>query len=163
MSEYILPITVLIVIAYGIIKKIDIFDVFVEGATESFPMILKIFPCLLAMLLAVNLFLESQIVNDIFRFIDFIPTNIIPMFIMRPISGTSSLAILVQIYETIGPDGYLGTLASFVQGTTDTTLYVLTLYFGSIGIKKIKYALFVGLFADIAAIIISIIVCNIIF
>ncbi len=163
MSEYILPFIVLIVVTYGLIKKIDIFDVFVEGATEALPLTLKIFPCLLAMLVAVNIFLESKIVENIFNFIKFIPTTIIPMFIMRPISGTSSLAILVQIYETIGPDGYLGTLASLIQGSTDTTLYIITLYFGSIGIKKIRYSLFVGLFTDIIAIITAIIVCNVIF
>ena len=82
------------------------------------------------------------------------------MIIMRPISGTSSLAILTNIYELFGPDSMLGTLASYIQGTTDTTFYILTLYFGSIGIKKIKYALWVGLLADLISITISILFIN---
>ena len=82
------------------------------------------------------------------------------MIIMRPISGTSSLAILTNIYELFGPDSALGTLASYIQGTTDTTFYIITLYFGSIGIKKIKYALWAGLLADLISITISILFIN---
>ncbi len=163
MSTYIIPLLVLIVIIYALAKKVDIYDSFVNGASECFSLIMKLFPCLLGMILGVNIFLKSEIIFDIFSFVTLIPTKIIPMIIMRPISGTSSLAILTDIYQTIGPDGFLGYLASFIQGSTDTTLYVITLYFGSVGIKKIRHALYVGLFADLVAIIISIIVCNIIF
>ena len=85
------------------------------------------------------------------------------MIIMRPISGTSSLAILTNIYELMGPDSMVGTLASYIQGSTDTTFYIITLYFGSIGIKKIRYALWVGLLADLLAITISLIFINIVF
>lgn len=85
------------------------------------------------------------------------------MAIMRPISGNSSLAILNNLLNQHGPDSFLGRLASVVQGTNDTTLYVLTLYFGSIGIKKIKYALWAGLISDLIAIICSVIVVNILF
>lgn len=163
MSSFVIPIVVLIIVVYAIYKKVNIYDVFIEGAKESFDMILKLFPCLLAMILAVNIFLKSNIVTSIFSFISFIPNEIIPMIIMRPISGTSSLAILTNIYESFGPDSPLGHMASFIQGTTDTTFYVITLYFGSIGIKKIKYALWAGLFADLVSIVISIIVVNILF
>ena len=85
------------------------------------------------------------------------------MALIRPISGTSSLAILANIYEQFTPDGYIGTLASFIQGSTDTTFYVLTLYFGSVGIKKIKYALWAGLLADLVSITLSIIVASFLF
>ncbi len=159
MSNYIMPLIVLIVIIYGIIKKVPVYDTFIEGAKESFDLVLKLFPCLLAMILSVNIFLKSNIV-DLFKFISFIPNQILPMIIMRPISGTSSLAILTNIYEMFGPDSMLGTLASYIQGTTDTTFYILTLYFGSIGIKKIKYALWVGLLADLISITISILFIN---
>jgi spore maturation protein B len=79
---------------------------------------------------------------------------------MRPISGTSSLAVLTNIYSLFGPDSSLGILASFIQGSTDTTFYIITLYFGSVGIKKIKYSLWAGLFADLVSIIISILFVN---
>lgn len=161
-SNLIIPLLVLVVILYALKKKVAIYDVFIDGAKESFDMILKLFPCLLAMIVGVNLFLKSGVVVSIFKFITFIPTEILPMIFMRPISGTSSLAILTNIFEAFGPDGFLGTLASFIQGSTDTTFYVITLYFGSIGIKKIRYALWAGLFADLVAIVASIIMVNII-
>ena len=162
-SNFVIPLLVLIVILHAIYKKVNVYDVFISGAKESFDMIFKLFPCLLAMILSVNIFLKSDVVFSLFKFISFIPNEIIPMIIMRPISGTSSLAILTNIYASFGPDGPLGTLASFIQGTTDTTFYVITLYFGSIGIKKIEHSLFVGLLSDFICVIISIIVVNILF
>ena len=160
-SNYVIPLVVLFVLIYAMYKKVNMYDVFLDGAKESFDMILKLFPCLLAMILSVNIFLKSGIV-DIFKFISFIPNDLIPMIIMRPISGTSSLAVLTNIYSLFGPDSPIGLMASFIQGTTDTTFYVITLYFGSIGIKKIKYALWAGLFADLVSIVISILFVNLI-
>lgn len=161
-SDLVLPLIVFFVIVYGVLKKVSIYDVFIEGAKESFDMILKLFPCLLAMIFAVNIFVKSNIVANLFSFISFIPNELIPLIITRPISGTSSLAILTTIYESFGPDGFVGTLASYIQGTTDTTFYILTLYFGSVGIKKIRYSLWAGLFADLCSIIISILVAYLI-
>lgn len=158
-SNLIIPFLVLFILIYAIRKKISVYDVFIDGAKDSFEMVLKLFPCLLAMILAINIFLKSNILS-IFRFITFIPNQIISMIIMRPISGTASLAVLTNIYEFFGPDSIFGTLASFIQGSTDTTFYVITLYFGSIGIKKIKYAMWAGLLADIVSISLSILFIN---
>jgi len=165
MAQLIIPLMVLYIIGYGFYKKIDLYDTFIDGAKESFEMILKLFPPLLAMILAINILINSNILDifKIFDFLNFIPQDIIPMALMRPISGTSSLAILANIYEQFTPDGYIGTLASFIQGSTDTTFYVITLYFGSVGIKKIKYALWAGLLADLISITISIVIANYIF
>ncbi len=154
-SEYVIPILVLLILIYGMYKKVNVYDVFIEGAKESFSMTINLFPCLLAMVLGVNIFVKSGVL-DILRFITFIPYQIIPMIITRPISGTSSLAVLTNIYKLYGPDSVLGYMVSFIQGSTDTTFYILTLYFGSIGIKKIKYALWVGLLADLVSIVMSI-------
>ena len=92
-----------------------------------------------------------------------IPDKIVPLGIMRSISGNSSLALLNNIFKEFGPDSFIGKLGSIVQGSTDTTLYVITLYFGSIGIKKTRYAVFAGLMADLFALIASIIICNLIY
>ena len=168
-SNLIIPIMVLSVVIYGIYKKINIYDVFIEGAKESFEMIFTIFPYLLGMMLAINLFLHSNFLEIISNFISpvldliGIPFDIVPMAIMRPISGSSSLAILNNIYTDFGPDSFIGKLASTIQGSTDTTFYVLTLYFGSIGIKKIRYSLIAGLFADLIGIIASIIIVKLAF
>lgn len=168
-SNLIIPIMVLSVVIYGIYKKINIYDVFIDGAKESFEMIFTIFPYLLGMMLAINLFLHSNFLEIISNFISpvldliGIPFDIVPMAIMRPISGSSSLAILNNIYTDFGPDSFIGRLASTIQGSTDTTFYVLTLYFGSIGIKKIRYSLIAGLFADLIGIIASIIIVKLAF
>src|SRR5574344_1513059 len=92
--------------------------------------------------------------------IKFLPNEIIPLMILRPISGSSTLSILSNIINSNGPDSYVSVLASIMQGSTDTTIYILTVYFGSVGIKKIRYALYNGLLADIGAFIISIIAVN---
>ncbi len=169
LTSMIIPLMVLFIIIYGFLKKINIYDEFINGALESFDMTLKIFPCLLAMIFGVNIFLKSGlidliyiIIKPIFLFLD-IPIDVFPMMLMRPISGTSTLAILNNIFESFGPDSYSGRLASVIQGATDTTFYVITLYFGSIGIKKIKYSLYAGLFADLIGIIAAIIVTKIYF
>lgn len=168
-SNLIIPVMVLGIIIYGLLKKVDIYDVFVEGSKESYDMILTMFPCMLAMIFGVNIFIKSGVLEYIFVFfqtiLDFlhIPLEIIPMAIMRPISGSSSLAILNTILENYGPDSFIGRLASVIQGSTDTTFYVLTLYFGSIGIKKIRYSLWAGLFADVIGIVSAIIIVNLMF
>lgn len=169
LSSIMIPLLVLMVLIHGILKKVDVYDVFIDGTKESFGMVLELFPTLLGMILGINIFLKSGVLEFIlgglapfFSYLK-IPLEIIPMAIMRPISGSSTLAILNNIYETFGPDGYLGTLASVIQGSTDTTFYVLTLYFGSIGIKKIRYAMWAGLCADFIGIVTSIIIVNCLF
>ena len=168
-SSLILPIIVLFVIIYGIKKQVNVYDVFVEGAKESFDITLNMFPSLLAMILGINIFINSGIIMHTFKYLSQVlniiklPIEIIPLIIMRPISGSSSLAILNNILENFGPDSFLGTLSSVIQGSTDTTFYVLTLYFGSVGIKKIKYAMKAGLLSDLVGIIAGIMLVNIFF
>ena len=127
------------------------------------------FPCMLAMIFGLNIFLKSGALNYLFlllkpiiKFIN-IPINVFPMMILRPISGTASLAFLNNILKLDGPDSLSGILACIIQGSTDTTFYVLTLYFGSVGITKIKYSLYAGLFADLVGIIGAIITVKIFF
>ena len=165
-SNLFIPILVLIVVIYGFRKKINIYDAFVDGAKESFDMILNMFPAVLAMVFGVNIFINSGIVDSFFTFlkplfilID-VPLQILPIAVMRPLSGSFGLALLNDMYAQYGPDSLLSIMASVIQGSSDTTLYILTLYFGTIGIKKIKYALWVGLLCDLVAVVVSIIVCN---
>ena len=165
--DLILPFMVLIVIIYGLYKKRNIYDDFIDGARQSFDMIISMFPCILAFVFGINILLNSGIITKFFSLFSTysskVPLDIFPMALLRPISGTSALAILNSIFEASGPDSLAGRIASVIQGSTDTTIYVLTLYFGSIGIKKIKYALWVGLLADLISIIVSIILVNLLF
>lgn len=159
LSNYIIPLIVIIIVFYGFIKKVDIYECFLEGSVDGLKTVVSIIPVILAMILAVNIFIESGILNLIggtFK-------DIVPMIVLRPISGNATMAYLSKIYQRYGVDSYFGNLASIIQGATDTTIYVLALYFGSIGIKKTRYALIGGLFADICGIIAAFVVVRIFF
>ena len=132
-------------------------------------MILNLFPTFIAMILAINLFIDSGFLDFVLSFLKplfsliKVPVEILPLAIVRPISGSASLAYLNNIFSVHGPDSFIGLLSSVLQGCTDTTLYVISLYFGSIGIKKIRYSLFAGLCADLIGIVASILIVNILF
>lgn len=167
MSHFVIPIVVLIIILYGIYKKRNIYEDFLDGAKEGIQLIYSIIPAILAMTFAINIFLKSNVISVplliLKPLINTIPLEVIPMCLLRPISGTATLAILNNIYSLYGPDSFIGKLSSTIQGCTDTTIYVLALYFGSIKVFKTRYALYVGLFADLVGIIASIIIVSIFF
>lgn len=168
-SLIILPIIVLSILITAFIKKVNIYDKFLEGAKEGLIMTFKIAPNIFAMIFAVNIFIKSSFLSDIFSFITPVLTKmnltseIIPMCFLRSISGTSTLGIMANIFETYGTDSIMGYLASIIQGSSDTTLYVIALYFGSVGITKSRYALKAGLFADLIGIIVSFILVSFFF
>lgn len=142
---------------------------FTSGVSKSFKMIKTLFPTLLAMIFAINIFISSGFLNFVFRLLNPIlsiirvPLEILPLALMRPISSGASLAYLNNIFEHFGPDSFIGLLGSVIQGCTDTTLYVISLYYGYVGIKKIRYSLFAGFLADLIGIIASIIVVKTLF
>lgn len=162
MSNYILPLMVLAIVIYGIIKKVDLYDVFLEGSKESFKMAYTIFPNLLAMIVSVNILVDSgflEFLINLFVSTLKVPIEVISLAVMRPISGNATLALLNTIYTKYGVDNFYSLLGSTIQGCTDTTLYVIALYYGSIGIKNTQYALKVSLLADVVGITASVIVC----
>ncbi len=169
LSKIVIPFFVFFVVFYGFIKKVNLYDSFLEGAKEGLQISVNIFPNVLAMVFAINIFLDSNFVYEMLRVFEGflmkfnIPLDILPMAILRPISGTATLAIMNDIFMNYGPDSYAGRLASVLQGCTDTTIYVLALYFGSIGVKKIRYSLLVGLIADLIGITIAFILTAIFF
>ena len=167
--KIVIPAFIVFVIFYGFIKKVNIYDTFLEGAKEGLMISFNIFPSIIAMVFAINIFLDSNFVNavlgvftPILNLIN-IPLEIMPMALLRPISGTATLAIMNDIFIKYGPDSYVGRLASVLQGCTDTTIYVLALYFSSIGVKKIRYSLGVGLFADLVGISVAFIITMLFF
>lgn len=159
LNNYLIPIIIFIIILFSFGKKCDIYDCFIEGAKDGLKIVLEILPVLLAMIFAVNIFVGSgvlELVGGKFK-------EVIPMIILRPISGNASLAMLSKIYQNCGVDSFISFLASIIQGATDTTIYVLALYFGSIRVKNSRYALPVGLFADACGIIAAFVVANMFF
>ena len=168
MTHYIIPIIVVLIIIYGLIKKVDIYETFMKGVIEGLHMTYKIFPTIFTMMIAVQVLLKSNIIYDttskIEPFLNLIkfPSELFSLAVLRPISGTSSLVIMNDLLKNYGADSMIGRIASVMQGSTDTTIYILGLYFLSVGIKKTKYALLAGLLADLCAIILSIVLINII-
>ncbi len=166
MSNYILPLMVLGIVLYGMRKKIDLYDVFIDGSKESFKMAFTIFPNLLAMIVSVNILVDSGFLEFLVHLILpvlKIPIEIISLAIMRPISGNATLALLNTIYTKYGVDSFYGLLSSTIQGCTDTTFYVIALYYGSVGIKNIRYALKTSLLADLVGILSSLGICYLLF
>ena len=161
-SKLIIPIITLIVIIYGLYKKVDIYDEFIVGIKEGLDLSLNIFPSIFAMIISVTIFIKSNLIMDLSSLINIklFPKEIIPIAILRPISSSSSLMLLNNILSIYGPDSPIGKIASVITGSTDTTIYIIGMYYSSIKIKKIKHSLIVGLLADLACIIISIIIIN---
>ena len=169
LSNYLLPILVLSIIIYGFYHHVPLYDAFTKGAKEGMELAFSIFPFFMAMIFGVNILLKSGFLDQFFLLFQplfsffKIPIEILPMAIIRPISGNASFAIMIDLIKKYGVDSFLGRLAATLQGSTDTTIYVLTLYFGSIGIKNSKYALAAGLLADTMALIVSILLVRFIF
>ncbi|MGN6212685.1 nucleoside recognition domain-containing protein [Parafilimonas sp.] len=171
-GNLILLIIIIAIIAGGAYKKVSVFDAFIEGAKEGFNVVLKIIPYLVGMLVAIRVFRDSgalgYIVDGISYLVhasglntDFVPA--LPTAIMRPFSGSGARGMMIDAMKTYGPDSFIGKLSCTFQGTTDTTFYILALYFGSVGIKKVRYAVWAGLFADIIGVIAAIIIAYIFF
>ena len=155
-SKYILPILILFIFGSGILKRQNIYNDFMEGALDGIKILIDIIPGILAIIFGIHIFVESGILNEL-------GNEILPMMFLRPISGNASLGMLSHIFSKYGVDSFLGSLGSVVQGSTDTTVYVLALYFGSIHITKTRYALWVGLFADVIGMLAALVVCRIFF
>lgn len=164
-SNYILPVFILFIIIYAILKKVNLYDSFLTGVKDGLKLSVNIIPALISMVFAVNIFLDSNFlltISSLFKHLT-IPSEIIAMTVLRPVSGTATLAILSDIFLDYGPDSFVGNLASVIQGCTDTTVYVLALYFGSVKITNSRYALKVGLFADFIGILIAFILSFLLF
>ena len=168
-SNYIVPIFVLAILLYALKKKVNIYESFLVGAKEGLITTFKIAPAVIAMVFAINIFLNSHFLAFVFSYFTpllnkiGIPIQVLPMALVRPISGTASLAIMTNIFEMYGPDSFVGRLASNLQGCTDTTIYVLALYFGSIKVTKTRHALSAGLFADFVGIVAAFVITMLFF
>ena len=162
-SKIIIPLITLIVIIYALIKKVNIYEEFLEGIKEGLHISLEIFPSMFAMIVSVTVFIKSNFITDIISPINiaFFPKEILPIAILRPISSSSSLMILNNLLKTYGPDSLIGKIASIITGSTDTTIYIIGMYYSSIKIKYIGHSLIIGLLADLSCIIISIIIVKI--
>ena len=168
-STLAIPMLIFIFIGYGAIKKVKIYEVFVEGAKEGFDVAVRIIPYLVAMLVAIGIFRAGGgmdiLIYALTPFTNLIgmPAEALPMAIMRPLSGSGSLGIMAEIIATHGPDSFIGILVSTFFGSTETTFYVLAVYFGAVNIRKTRYALTAGLMADVAGILGAVFIVKLLF
>lgn len=168
-SRWAIPVLVTIIPVYGVIKGVRVYEAFIEGAKEGFWVAVKILPYMVSILVAMGIFRQSGAMEILVGILQpvlgplGVPGDVLPLALVRPLSGGGALGILVEILHKWGPDSFLGRVASTMQGSTDTTIYILTLYFGSVGIKNSRHALAAGLLGDLAGFLASVLVVRAVF
>lgn len=168
-SLWALPVVLLLILTLGLIKKVPIYEVFTDGAKDGFKVAVNIIPYLVAIIVAISMLRASGLIEAVGAFCmpllsKFnIPVDVTPIMIVRSLSGSAALGVFSDIAHSLGPDNYATTLAAVMVGSSETTFYVLAVYFGAIQVSKLRYALLVGILADIVGIIAAVGVCNIMY
>lgn len=163
-SLYILPIMILAILCAGIVKKVPVYEEFIEGAKDGFKVSVSIIPYLVAIMVGVSMFKACGAMDLIKNLVcGFIPADIVPIMLTRSLSGSATLGLFSDIANNFGPDAYITKLAAVMVGSSETTFYVLAVYFGSIDIKKFRYALLTGIIADFTGIVLAILVSRLFF
>lgn len=159
---YIIPVVIALIILFGFIKKVPCFDCFLEGAKQGLISTYKIAPSLIGLIVAVTMLKASGALDMLIQFIEpaasFLgfPAEVIPLALLRPVSGSGSTAILNTILKDYGPDSFIGRCASVMAGSTETTFYAIAVYYGSVGIKKIRHTVPAALCADFAGMVMAV-------
>jgi len=168
-SNWAIPFMIFVIVIIGFAQNIKIYEVFVDGAKEGFNVAVKIIPYLVAILVAIGMFrasgamdLFTSLISPVTNLIG-MPAETVPVALMRPLSGSGSMGIATELINTHGASSMIGRIASVMFGSTDTTFYVIALYFGSVGIKKTRHAVGAGLAGDIAGLLAAVFFCNLIF
>lgn len=165
-SLWALPVIICLVLTMGMVKKIPIYEVFTEGAKDGFKVAINIIPYLVAIIVAISMLRASGTIEILSHFLSGllsrfnVPADVLPVIFVRPLSGSAALGLFSDIATNLGANSYATKLSAVMVGSSETTFYVLAVYFGSVGITKFRYALWVGIIADIIAAIMSIVVCS---
>ena len=165
LSNIAMPMIILLIILYGLIEKNKVFDTFIDGAKEGLEIVLSIFPTLIGLFVAIGALRSSGILDLIINFLTPIlniikfPSEIMPLAMLRPISGSASIAVATDIMTKYGVDSTIGIMASTIMGSTETTLYTIAVYTSCVGIKKTRFVLAAALIADLVGMLVSVSVC----
>lgn len=166
MSSSIIPLIIVLIILYGILERQKVFDLFMQGASEGMGMVVKLFPTLLGIFLAIGLLRTSGVLDLFLNFLSpiitffNIPREIMPLALLRPISGSASLGIATDIIKEYGPDSLIGMIVSTIMGATETTIYTIAVYTSIVGVKRIRFVLIAALIADFVGILLAVILCR---
>lgn len=165
-SNLAMPLMIIIIVLFGVIERKKVFDIFLEGAKEGINVVFNIFPTLVGLFVAIGVLRSSGIIDLIINFLTPVlnlinfPTEILPLALIRPISGSSAIAVATDIMKQFGVDSNIGFIASVIMGSTETTIYTIAVYTSSVGIKNTRFVLWAGLIADFVGIIASIVICQ---
>lgn len=166
-SNLAMPLMIIIIVLYGVIERKKVFDIFLDGAKEGIGVVFNIFPTLVGLFVAIGALRSSGIIDMIVNFLTPIlnivnfPTQILPLALIRSISGSSSIAVATDIMKQFGVDSNIGLIASVIMGSTETTVYTIAVYTSSVGIKNTRFVLWASLIADFVGIVTSVVICRI--
>ena len=169
LSNLAMPFIIFLIVVFGLIERNKVFDTFLDGAKEGLEIVFNIFPTLIGLFVAIGALRSSGIIdamvnflNPVLKIIQF-PSEVMPLTLLRPISGSGSMAIATDIMKNFGVDSNIGLIASVIMGSTETTLYTIAIYTSSVGIKKTRNIISPALIADIVGMIVSVVVCRLVF
>ena len=160
--EFVMPVFAALVVLFGLVRRVHVFDVFMKGVKEGISLLYGIAPTIIGLVFAVDLLRSSGAIDVICSFVEpaaevlGFPKEIVPMVLLRPVSGSGSTALLTAIYQDCGPDSFAGQVASVLAGSSETTFYAVAMYFGSIKIKKTRHTLLAALLGDFTAAVMSV-------
>lgn len=167
--NFVIPLIILLVLVHGYIKGVKVYDAFIDGAREGLMITIKILPYIAAMLLAVGMLRGSgglsfmlYVLRPLTNALG-IPEEVMPLIIMKPLSGSGALGILADILKSSGADSFAGVLASIIMSSTETIFYTITVYYGSVGIRNIRHTLAAAVIADLAGITAAVLICRFLF
>ncbi len=168
-SNLAVPVVVLTIVVVGLVRKVKVYEEFVEGAKDGFTTAVKIIPYLVAMLVAIGMFRASgamdfltDAISPVTNLIG-LPAEVFPLAVIRNLSGSGSLGLMTDLMKTHGSDSFIGHLSSVMMGSHETTFYVLAVYFGSVGVKRARHAPLSGIFADVISVIVSVLLVRALF
>ena len=164
--SYVVPVLIVVLFVYATVKRVNVYDSFVDGAKQSLPTAVGVFPYLFATFLMVNALRQSGVdkvivnfVSPPFRLIG-IPAEVLELLLIRPFSGSGSLAILSDVYQTYGVDSYVGKCASVIMGSSETVFYVSALYFSQTKVKRLGWAVPIALFCNLLGGVLACMICR---
>ena len=168
-SDFAIPILVISVISFGLLKKCEVYSSFISGADDGFKTAIKIIPQLVGLLVAIKVFRASGamdfitfILKPVAQFLRF-PSEALPFALLRPVSGSGSLAMATDLFGKHGPDSFVGRVISVMMGSTETTFYTVAVYFGAVGVKNVRHTLLCALLADLISMVLSTVICTLYF
>lgn len=169
LSSLAIPLIIFIIVGIAALKKVKVYEEFIEGAKEGFNTAVRIIPYLVGMLVAIGMFRASgamdfltSALSPITNAIGF-PSELFPLAVIRNLSGSGSLGLMTELIQTYGPDSFIGRAAAIMMGSHETTFYVIAVYFGSIAVTRVRHAPLVGIFSDIVSVIAAVLLVNLLF